>query len=311
MRSHFLCLLAVLAALLLASSSVARVGAKPSFTMPDGEGDEAEEEDVAVEVAEDPVEVDGQTEFKSPVIEPPLNEAEEEEEEETPKRRSSKGTFSLLFSKGSWFKSFFRPKPAVANPTEGIDDEDGETEIEPISTMVDGVDVGSDDTADDESQRGRRHLPPHWKVLTAKYTAAPNKGRQPLAMPPNKGSAVGSSPPPNRRYESPASKPPVAVDGLAAAPYASWRPARKTYAPKKQWYRHYQSPSYYSRRQWYAPRKYADSKKSSADSTAFPNRVGVPNRGNYPNSAWQYSPYNYLSKEPPRKQSSTGKGDGY
>ena len=49
-----------------------------------------------------------QTEFKSPVIEPPLNEAEEEEEEETPKRRSSKGTFSLLFSKGSWFKSFFR-----------------------------------------------------------------------------------------------------------------------------------------------------------------------------------------------------------
>jgi len=310
MRSHLLCLLAVLAALLLASSSVARVGAKPSFTMPDGEGDEAEEEDLGdVAAAEDPVEVDGQTEFKSPVIEPPLNEAEEEEEEETPKRRSSKGTFSLLFSKGSWFKSFFRPKPAVANPTEGIDDEDGETEIEPISTMVDGVDVGSDDTADDESQRGRRHLPPHWKVLTAKYTAAPNKGRQPLAMPPNKGSAVGSSPPPNRRYESPASKPPV--DGLAAAPYASWRPARKTYAPKKQWYRHYQSPSYYSRRQWYAPRKYADSKKSSADSTAFPNRVGVPNRGNYPNSAWQYSPYNYLSKEPPRKQSSTGKGDGY
>ena len=49
-----------------------------------------------------------QTEFKSPVIEPPLNEAEEEEEKETPKRRSSKGTFSLLFSKGSWFKSFFR-----------------------------------------------------------------------------------------------------------------------------------------------------------------------------------------------------------
>ena len=52
----------------------------------------------------------------------------------------------------------------MANPTEGIDDEDGETEIEPISTMVDGVDVGSDDPADDESQRGRRHLPPHWKV---------------------------------------------------------------------------------------------------------------------------------------------------
>ena len=53
--------------------------------------------------------------LKSPVTEPPLmktdEKAEEEgdqEAEETPGRRSSKGTISLLFSKGSWFKSFFR-----------------------------------------------------------------------------------------------------------------------------------------------------------------------------------------------------------
>ena len=51
MRSHVLCLLVVLAALV----STMRVGAKPSFTMPDGDD---EEEDVAV--AADPVEIDEQ-----------------------------------------------------------------------------------------------------------------------------------------------------------------------------------------------------------------------------------------------------------
>merc|ERR1711879_426536 len=108
----------------------------------------------------------------------------------------------------------------------------------------------------------------------------------------------------------PVSKPPV--DGYTAKPTAPWRPARKTHSTKRQWYRRYQSPRQYSRRQWYVRRKYADSKKSSrTHSTAFPNRVVVPNRGNYPNSAWQYSPYNFLSKEPPRKQSPPAKKDGY
>lgn len=314
MRSHVLCLLVVLAALV----STMRVGAKPSFTMPDGDD---EEEDVAV--AADPVEIDEQV-LKSPVTEPPLIETDEkaeeeveQEAEETPGRRSSKGTISLLFSKGSWFKSFFRPKPPLANPKEDEDNEDEETELKPTSSaakssIVDGVSVGSDDVADDESQRGRRHLPKYWSSKA--LTPAPNKGRQPLAMPPNKGSAVGSAPspsqPPNRRYASSGSKPPV--DGLTAKPNVSWRPARKTYAPRKQWYRHYQPPSYYSRRQWYVPVKYSEPKKSSpSTSTAFPNRIGVPNRGNYPNSAWQYSPYNYISKEPPRKQTSSRKGDGY
>ena len=51
MRSHLLCLLAVAAL----ASSVMRVGAKPSFTMPDGDDDEEE-----VAVAADPVEVDEQ-----------------------------------------------------------------------------------------------------------------------------------------------------------------------------------------------------------------------------------------------------------
>ena len=59
----------------------------------------------------------------------------------------------------------------MANPEEDddVDDEDGETELKPSSTttkstVLDGVGVGNDDIADDESQRGRRHLPPHWKV---------------------------------------------------------------------------------------------------------------------------------------------------
>ena len=53
-------------------------------------------------------------------------------------------------------------------PEEDADDADegGETEPEPDSTsataIADGIPVGSD--ADDGSERGRRHLPPHWKV---------------------------------------------------------------------------------------------------------------------------------------------------
>ena len=130
---RLLWLSAVLAVVALA---VTRVGAKPSFTMPDGDGDEEE-----AAVAEDSAEVDEQgneliCHFKSslkifswqaqcsksisdlninflqevlkpPVTELPIHEAEEEIEE-TPARTSSKGTFSLLLSKGSWFKSFFR-----------------------------------------------------------------------------------------------------------------------------------------------------------------------------------------------------------
>ena len=58
-------------------------------------------------------------------------------------------------------------------PGEDTDDahEGGETEPEPDSSsanssIADGVSVGSDDDADDGSERGRRHLPPHWKVIT-------------------------------------------------------------------------------------------------------------------------------------------------
>jgi len=304
MRGHSLCLLAVLAIL---APAAMRADAKPSFTMPEEDADE-EEVEVAIEV-----EVDDQPVVETPVTEPPLNDAEGKAEE-TPARTSSKGTFSLLLSKGNWFRSFFRPKPAVTMPEEDADDAGagGETELEPDSAsansaIADGISVGSDDGADDGSERGRRHLPPHWKALSA--NAAPNKGRrQPLAAPPNKGSSP--SKPPNRSYASPVSKPPV--DGYTAKPTAPWRPARKTHATKRQWYRRYQSPRQYSRRQWYVRRKYADSKKSSRTlSTAFPNRVVVPNRGNYPNSAWQYSPYNFLSKEPPRKQSPPAKKDGY
>ena len=46
-------------------------------------------------------------ETPAPETEPPLKDAEEEAEE-TPARTSSKGTFSLLLSKGNWFRSFFR-----------------------------------------------------------------------------------------------------------------------------------------------------------------------------------------------------------
>jgi len=301
-----LCVLAVLLAAL--AHSAPRVAAKPSLTMPAAE---KEEEEVAVD---EPM----QTVAKLPAIEPPMVETEEEQEEEE-EESSSKATISLLFSKGSWFKSFFRPKPTGADQKKDAEDNDEDGETNPnatlplkMSTVDDGV--GGDDgaAADDENQRGRRrvdaHLPPHWKALAS----APNKGRQPLATTPNKGPSAGSwsAPPPNRRPVSTKSRPPV--DGLTTEYNASPRPARKTYFPRRQWYRRYQRPSYYSARQWYMPMKYAASRKSSyATSTAFPNRVGVPNRGNYPNSAWQYSPYNYISKEPPRKESSNKKGDGY
>jgi len=293
-----LCVLAVLAALF-----APRVAAKPSLTMPDPE----KEEEVAVD---EPM----QTVAKLPAIEPPMVETEEEEEEEN---SSSKATISLLFSKGSWFKSFFRPKPTGAYQKKDAEDDDKDEETNPketLPTVDDGV--GGDAAAgDDENQRGRRrvdaHLPPHWKALAS----APNKGRRPLATTPNKGPSTGSwsaspPPPPNRRHAS--TKSGLPIDGLTTEYDASPRPARQTYFPRRQWYRRYQPSRYYSARQWYMPKKYDASKKSSyATSTAFPNRVGIPNRGNYPNSAWQYSPYNYISKEPPRKKSSNGKGDGY
>ena len=75
------------------------------------------------------------------------------------------------------------------------------------------------------------------QVLSA--NAAPNKGRrQPLVAPPNKGSSPLK--PPNRSYGNPVSKP--RVDGYTTKPTAPWRPARKTHATKRQWYRRYQSP---------------------------------------------------------------------
>lgn len=58
-------------------------------------------------------------------------------------------------------------------PGEDTDDADegGETELKPNSTsanstIADGGSVGSDDDAEVGSERGRRHLPPHWKVRT-------------------------------------------------------------------------------------------------------------------------------------------------
>ena len=57
----------------------------------------------------------------------------------------------------------------MANPQEDVNDEDEDRETEigltstaAKSTIVDGV---TDDNTDDESQRGRRHISPHWKQV--------------------------------------------------------------------------------------------------------------------------------------------------
>ena len=145
MRGHSFCLLAVLAIL---ASAAMRADAKPSFTMPEEDADEGEVEvAIEVEVDNQgiktirhfltclqsgpwdkilavkwPFPITGEpfmkcttlysllqpvVETPAPVTEPPPKDAEEEAEE-TPARTSSKGTFSLLLSKGNWFRSFFR-----------------------------------------------------------------------------------------------------------------------------------------------------------------------------------------------------------
>jgi hypothetical protein len=242
----------------------------------------------------------------------------------------SRSSISQLFSRGSWFKTFFKPRkiqeveteepsktkevltPETPKTVKTIPNADARAKV---PNTTDGANpIG------EENERGRRgvdsNLPPN--KGSAASTATPNKGGPP---PPPTGQFPIRRIPSSRPSSRPAApntlvtSQPRPVDGVASPPAGPppspntgyrnpWFHSSNTpyYPQQRPQQRPQQLPQQLPRRPFYYSSAYT---RSSSSSSAFPNRVPVPNRRNYPNSHAQYSPYDYMAKDP-HAQSNNG-----